>query len=115
MFFGRSHESQTRNDFRSQALLNASMDKRNSLDPCFISELPSKNTNTEIVRFPVLSRETSMPGALLSKTPYMQMIPISSQYTPYEWTQMNLLQYNDADTKRNSSERLRSDATRLLR
>ncbi|KAK9732128.1 hypothetical protein QE152_g13059 [Popillia japonica] len=38
-----------------------------------------------------------------------------TRYTPLEWTQNNLKQYNEADTNRNYSERLRGDAIRVMR
>jgi tektin-3 len=38
-----------------------------------------------------------------------------TRYTPYEWTQSNISHYNEADTNRNFSERLRGDAIRVMR
>lgn len=38
-----------------------------------------------------------------------------TRYTPLEWTQSNLQVYNEADTNRNYSERLRCDAVRIMR
>lgn len=38
-----------------------------------------------------------------------------TRYTPLEWTQANLKMYNEADTNRNYSERLRGDMIRALR
>lgn len=38
-----------------------------------------------------------------------------TRYTPYEWTHSNISHYNEADTNRNLSERLRGDAIRVMR
>ncbi|XP_023025860.2 tektin-3 [Leptinotarsa decemlineata] len=38
-----------------------------------------------------------------------------TRYTPLEWTQSNLRYYNQADTNRNYSERLRGDFVRVMR
>jgi tektin-3 len=38
-----------------------------------------------------------------------------TRYTPYEWVQSNVSHYNEADTNRNFSERLRGDAIRVMR
>ncbi|XP_025831393.1 uncharacterized protein LOC112904747 [Agrilus planipennis] len=38
-----------------------------------------------------------------------------TRYTPMEWCQGNIAKYNEADTMRNYSERLRGDFIRVLR
>lgn len=38
-----------------------------------------------------------------------------TRYTPAEWTNHCISTYSEADTNRNQSERLRSDAVRLMR
>ncbi|BET03207.1 microtubule cytoskeleton organization [Nesidiocoris tenuis] len=38
-----------------------------------------------------------------------------TRYTPYEWSQAALCNFNEADTSRNIAERLRSDAVRIMR
>ncbi|KAL1518172.1 hypothetical protein ABEB36_001834 [Hypothenemus hampei] len=38
-----------------------------------------------------------------------------TRYTPLEWTQNNIKYYNEADTNRNYSERLRNDFVRVMR
>lgn len=38
-----------------------------------------------------------------------------TRYTPLEWTQANLSNYNESDTNRNYSERLRGDFIRVMR
>ncbi|EEB14322.1 Tektin-3, putative [Pediculus humanus corporis] len=38
-----------------------------------------------------------------------------TRYTPYEWTQNNISQYNEADSNRNFSEKARADACRVMR
>lgn len=38
-----------------------------------------------------------------------------TRYTPYEWTQNNIVHYNESDANRNYSERVRADASRIMR
>lgn len=77
------------------------------MDPCYVSPIPT-GMGMEMIKFPSLEHDLRKPvntGA----------IALSSRFTPYEWTQMNLQHYNEADTNRNFSEKLRSEAVRALR
>jgi tektin-3 len=38
-----------------------------------------------------------------------------TRYTPYEWGQNTISNYNDSDAKRNYSERMRNDIMRCMR
>ncbi len=76
------------------------------MDPCYVS--PIANSIGAAVKFPSIVQD-------LEKTSNAGAVALSSRYTPYEWTQMNLKHYNEADTHRNYAEKLRSDAVRVLR
>lgn len=82
--------------------------KLHSADPCYVS--PIATNFGPIVRFPSLSQDLQLAKCNESKN-----IALSSRFTPYEWTQMNLRHYNESDTNRNHAEKLRSEAVRALR
>jgi tektin-3 len=64
---------------------------------------------TEPLRFPNLVTGFERNPAHAART------ALYTRYTPYEWTQSNISHYNEADTYRNFSERLRGDAIRVMR
>lgn len=70
--------------------------------------MPPTRPGMEMVKFPSL-------GGDLGKSINTAAIALSSRYTPYEWTQMNLKHYSEADTNRNYAEKLRSDKVRVMR
>lgn len=65
--------------------------------------------STEPLRFPNLVTGTDRNPAHAARA------ALYTRYTPYEWTQNSLNNYNEADTNRNFAERLRSDAVRVMR
>lgn len=75
------------------------------VDPC----ITPKGMSTEPLRFPNLVTGTEKNPAHAARA------ALYTRYTPYEWTQTSLSNYNEADTNRNLSERLRSDAVRVMR
>jgi hypothetical protein len=64
---------------------------------------------TEPLRFPNLVTGFERNPAHAART------ALYTRYTPYEWMQSNISHYNEADTNRNFSERLRGDAIRVIR
>lgn len=64
---------------------------------------------TEPVRFPnlVTGFERDPAGAARAA--------MYTRYTPYEWTQHNIHHFNESDANRNYSERVRADASRIIR
>lgn len=109
-----------------------------AMDPCYISAVPTTSgdcigklrtvdkRDIETFKFPSVCPHNNRHQHHGYHQPQMQRIDtvtgentnaiaLSSRYTPYEWTRMNLLQYNVADTDRNHAEKLRSDAVRILR
>uniref|UniRef100_A0A1B6C9Y6 Tektin n=1 Tax=Clastoptera arizonana TaxID=38151 RepID=A0A1B6C9Y6_9HEMI len=75
------------------------------VDPCYT---PS-GMSTEPLRFPNLVTGVERNPAHAARA------ALYTRYTPYEWTQNSLNNYNEADTNRNFAERLRSDAVRVMR
>lgn len=76
------------------------------IDPCYTS--PSAIA-TEPVKFPNLVNRPNRDQSHVARA------AIYSRFTPHEWTQSNLNYFNEADTNRNLSERLRCDALRVMR
>uniref|UniRef100_A0A224XBL8 Tektin n=1 Tax=Panstrongylus lignarius TaxID=156445 RepID=A0A224XBL8_9HEMI len=64
---------------------------------------------TEAIRFPNL-----VTGFDRNPT-HAARAALYTRYTPYEWAQNSISHYNDSDTNRNFSERLRTDAVRIMR
>uniref|UniRef100_A0A0A9ZFA0 Tektin n=1 Tax=Lygus hesperus TaxID=30085 RepID=A0A0A9ZFA0_LYGHE len=75
------------------------------MDPCFA---PS-GMNTEPLKFPNIVTGFDRNPAHAARA------ALYTRYTPYEWSQAALCNFNEADTNRNFSERLRSDAVRIMR
>ncbi|PSN29761.1 Tektin-3 [Blattella germanica] len=75
------------------------------VDPCYT---PS-GMATEPLRFPNLVTGFERNPAHAARA------ALYTRYTPYEWAQSNISHYNEADTNRNFSERLRVDAVRTMR
>lgn len=86
-------------DRSSQPITNA------LVDPC----ITPKGMATEPLRFPNLVTGTEKNPAHAARA------ALYTRYTPYEWMQNSLNNYNEADTNRNLAERLRSDAVRVMR
>lgn len=104
------------------------------MDSCYIAPVPTSifagklrdanNPRNEMVKLPSVYSDNHQKQLQQSHVKTFDTIgrsinteglALSSRYTPYEWMQMNLLQYNIADTNRNYAEKLRSDAARVLR
>lgn len=64
---------------------------------------------TEPLRFP------NLVTGFERNPPHAARTALYSRYTPFEWTQSNINYYNESDTNRNYSERLRNDAVRVIR
>ncbi|XP_019761912.1 tektin-3 isoform X1 [Dendroctonus ponderosae] len=78
----------------------------NSLvDPCYTPY----GMATEPLKFPNLVTGFERNPAHAARA------ALYTRYTPLEWTQSNLRHYNEADTNRNYSERLRGDFIRVMR
>ncbi|PNF37675.1 Tektin-3 [Cryptotermes secundus] len=75
------------------------------VDPCYTPNCMA----TEPLRFPNLVTGFERNPAHAART------ALYTRYTPYEWMQSNISHYNEADTNRNFSERLRGDAIRVIR
>lgn len=75
------------------------------VDPCS----SPVGMSTEPLRFPNLVTGFERNPAHAARA------ALYTRYTPYEWVQSSLSHYNEADTTRNFSERLRSDAVRVIR
>ncbi|XP_014248255.1 tektin-3-like [Cimex lectularius] len=75
------------------------------MDPCFTP----KGMATEPLRFPNLVTGFDRNPSHAARA------ALYTRYTPYEWSQASISNYNEADTNRNFSERLRSDAIRIMR
>ncbi|XP_067002251.1 tektin-3 isoform X2 [Anabrus simplex] len=75
------------------------------MDPCYTPT----GMATEPLRFPnLVTGFERNPGHAARAALY-------TRYTPYEWTQNNISNFNEADTNRNYAERLRNDAVRVMR
>ncbi|XP_065221213.1 tektin-3-like [Planococcus citri] len=85
--------------------INRSNKFSSTVDPCYV---PPSRAGMELVKFPSLGQD-------MGKSINTGAIALSSRFTPYEWTQMNLKHYSEADTNRNYAEKLRSDAVRAMR
>lgn len=75
------------------------------IDPCYTP----MNMSTEPLKYPNLITGFERNPAHAARA------ALYTRYTPLEWTQANLHSYNEADTNRNYSERLRCDAVRVMR
>lgn len=75
------------------------------VNPCFI---PS-GMSTEPLTFPNLVTGYDRNPQQAARA------ALYTRYTPAEWSNYCLNTYNDADTAKNFSERLRSDAVRVMR
>jgi len=75
------------------------------VDPCYTSS----GMAMEPLRFPNLVTGFERNPAHAARA------ALYTRYTPYEWTQSNISHYNEADTNRNFSERIRGDAVRVMR
>ncbi|KAF5299852.1 hypothetical protein FQA39_LY11389 [Lamprigera yunnana] len=75
------------------------------IDPCYTPF----GMATEPLKFPnLVTGFERNPGHAARAALY-------TRYTPLEWTQMNIKNYNESDTNRNYSERLRGDVIRVMR
>ncbi|CAG9086988.1 unnamed protein product [Plutella xylostella] len=78
----------------------------NSLvDPCYAAS----GAGAEPLRFPNLVTGFDRSPAHAARA------ALYTRYTPHEWAQHSVRNYNDSDAKRNYSERVRSDILRMLR
>ncbi|CAH0546023.1 unnamed protein product [Brassicogethes aeneus] len=75
------------------------------IDPCYTPY----GMATEPLRYPNLVTGFERNPAHAARA------ALYTRYTPIEWTQGNLRHYNEADTNRNYSERLRGDFIRVMR
>lgn len=64
---------------------------------------------TEPLKFPNLV--TTNP----KNSPYSSQVALYTRYTPNEWFQQQVKFYNEADSNRHYSERIRSDAVKTMR
>ncbi|KAL1128885.1 hypothetical protein AAG570_013419 [Ranatra chinensis] len=87
------------NPLPSQPVTNALM------EPC----TSPKGMATDPIRFPNLVTGFERNPAHAART------ALYTRYTPYEWAQSQISNFNEADTNRNYSENLRSDAIKLMR
>lgn len=75
------------------------------IDPCYTPY----GMATEPLKFPNLVTGFERNPAHAARA------ALYTRYTPLEWTQNNLRNYNESDTNRNYSERLRNEFTRVMR
>ncbi|CAH1099920.1 unnamed protein product [Psylliodes chrysocephalus] len=75
------------------------------IDPCYTP----MGMATEPLRFP------NMVTGFERNPAHAARAALYTRYTPLEWTQSNLKLYNEADTTKNYSERLRGDSIRAMR
>lgn len=75
------------------------------IDPCYTPY----GMSTEPLKFPNLVTGFERNPAHAARA------ALYTRYTPLEWTQNNLSRYNESDTNRNYSERLRGDFIRVMR
>ncbi|XP_060535106.1 tektin-3-like isoform X2 [Cylas formicarius] len=75
------------------------------VDPCYAPY----GMATEPLKFPNLVTGFERNPAHAARA------ALYTRYTPLEWTHSNLSRYNEADTNRNFSERLRGDFIRVMR
>ncbi|KAJ8950155.1 hypothetical protein NQ314_008008 [Rhamnusium bicolor] len=75
------------------------------IDPCYTPY----GMATEPLKFPNLVTGFERNPAHAARA------ALYTRYTPLEWTQNNLRNYNESDTNRNYSERLRGDFIRVMR
>ncbi|XP_050301748.1 tektin-3-like [Anthonomus grandis grandis] len=75
------------------------------IDPCYTPY----GMATEPLKFPNLVTGFERNPAHAARA------ALYTRYTPLEWTQSNLRHFNEADTNRNYSERLRGDFIRVMR
>lgn len=75
------------------------------IDPCYTPY----GMATEPLKFPNLVTGFERNPAHAARA------ALYTRYTPLEWTQSNLKNFNEADTNRNYSERLRGDFIRVMR
>ncbi|KAG8227484.1 hypothetical protein J437_LFUL002373 [Ladona fulva] len=75
------------------------------MDPCYAPP----GMVTEPIRFP------SLVTGCERNPSHAARAALYTRYTPHEWAQSNLEKYSESDTSRNLSERLRADASRVMR
>ncbi|CAG9857436.1 unnamed protein product [Phyllotreta striolata] len=75
------------------------------IDPCYTP----MGMATEPLKFP------NMVTGFERNPAHAARAALYTRYTPLEWTQNNLKLYNEADTTKNYSERLRGDFCRVMR
>lgn len=75
------------------------------IDPCYTPY----GMATEPLKFPNLVTGFERNPAHAARA------ALYTRYTPLEWTQQNLRNYNEADTNKNYSERLRGEFIRIMR
>lgn len=73
--------------------------------PCFAPG----GMSTEPIKFPNLVTGFERNPAHAARA------ALYTRYTPYEWSQASASIFNESDTNRNYSERLRCDAVRVMR
>ncbi|KAI5717615.1 hypothetical protein M8J77_008644 [Diaphorina citri] len=78
------------------------------IDPCY-------QASTDVSRAFDPVKLPSIAASFERNPSHAARAAMYTRFTPYEWTQSNINYYNEADANRNLSEKIRSEAIRVMR